>query len=101
MTDETYCGWPNKETWLAALWLTNEEPVSWHVSDLGAQAVAKYPDDADMARLEYARSLEINFDLRDSDLIQALPGFYRDLLGTAWHRVDWEALAGVWLEDFV
>ena len=74
--------------------------VAWHVSHLGGEALAKYPDDADMARMEYARSLESNFDLRDSDLIQALPGLYRDLLSAAWHRIDWEALAGTWLEDF-
>lgn len=103
MTEETYNGWPSRETWMAALWLSSEESLWQHVGHLGAQALAKYPnpDDADLARLEYARSLETEFDLRDSDLVQALPGLYRDLLGAAWYRIDWEALAGTWLEDAV
>ena len=51
--------------------------------------------------MEYARLLEGTFDLLGEDIITSLPGLYRDLLGTAFHRVDWDTLARTWLEDFV
>lgn len=96
MTDETYKGWPNRETWLADFWITKDDLTRSHAQNLAEQALAKHPDDADMILMEYARSLEFDFDLRSSDLIRALPSFYRDLLSSAWSRIDWEALAKKW-----
>ena len=31
MTNETYNGWTNRETWLANLWLTNDQGIYEHV----------------------------------------------------------------------
>lgn len=93
MTDNTYNGWPNRETWLTALWLTNEEPVEWTVNTLKAEAQTKYPDDPKLAAAVFADLLLEAFGTPTLS-----EGLYGDLLGTALARVDWLELATVWSE---
>lgn len=80
MTDESYNGWTNRESWLVALWLDNDEYTQ------GACAEIAKSHASDMAAGEAIRDL-----IENDDLFGELPvtGFLADLISGALARVDW------------
>ena len=89
MTDKTYNGWTNRETWLVNLWLTSDmhDPEFYEAvracktaSD-GAEEIANYMD-----------------NLMD---IEAMPtqGMFHDLLTGALRNVNWYEIAKNWREE--
>lgn len=102
MTDETYQGWSNRETWAVNLHLSNDEGLCYEVNEFAeeAKAAAGWRTLAD--RLESWVSDEL-----------LSPAWWRDEMGTAmpegietmrsevgslW-RVDWGEIAKAWLEN--
>jgi len=78
-TISTYNGWSNRETWLASLWLNNDE-VSY---DLLQQAQSA--GDSNFARADWLES-----SLRDQlENIAGDASLWCDLLNTAFHNVNW------------
>jgi len=79
MTQETYQGWTNRETWCVALWLNNEQGLQEGARDACNQE--------DEMIHEAAKSLEDYVD----DLLedQELPGMMRDLINCCLARVNW------------
>lgn len=80
-----YNGWPNKETWLVNLWLSNEPVTEAYCREIAARK-RDVPRVADALRewIEGANPL----------LKQGLTsGLYADLLSTALGHVDWDELA--------
>ena len=78
----TYNGWPNYETWLVNLWLSNDESTynHWRV------------EASKLSEWELARVLETSHKDTSYDLTGAV-GMWADLVGAALSRVDWQAIA--------
>lgn len=75
----TYNGWSNRETWLAGLWLTNEEASF----DLLRQAIKYSCDSSEQAAwLEESLRLQLDCEAGDANL-------WSDLLTTAFGRINW------------
>jgi hypothetical protein len=89
MTENTYNGWRNRETWLVNLWLTNDEYTLADVSNL-----VRWAED----RREATDSLADYVDqLCFGDEVQA--SLADDLLRSALGAVDWAEIVRAFLED--
>jgi hypothetical protein len=75
----TYNGWRNRETWLASLWLTNDQASYWVL-----QAALREQGDS----FDKANWLEQQLrDQLDGEAGEA--SMWSDLLSTAFARIDW------------
>ena len=78
-TTSTYNGWSNRETWLASLWLTNDQGSY----NLLLEAIRA--GDSDFARADWLES-----QLREQLAEEAgNASMWSDLLNTAFHRINW------------
>ena len=94
MSDSTYNGWKNYETWNVKLWLDNEYGSYIEVTDQAKQAV-----EAETERYEFADWLK---DYVEEILFpeDAEPsGLAADLLRGALSDVDWFEIAEAYLSD--
>ena len=79
MEDVTYNGWSNRETWLASLWLNNDEGS--YALLLEAERQGEEPfDRADWLERQLREQL-------DDEACEA--NMWSDLLSTAFNRVNW------------
>lgn len=90
MTDETYNGWTNRESWLFSLWLDNEQGTHEWCRELAATCTS------DMAAGERIREA-----IEDEQLLGDLPdsGFLADLVNGALARVDWRSIGNHFREE--
>lgn len=79
MSNNTYNGWANRETWLVNLWLTND-------------------GDRDAATDTLSQTLEQQHDDALTD-IGGLGGVFADLLTGALARVEWREIAEHCIND--
>lgn len=77
---QTYNGWKNRETWLAFLWLTNDQP-SYSVLQEACTMDAPDWEKAEWLRDTLSYQLEDEIDE---------PCMWRDLLHHAFASVDWQ-----------
>ena len=82
---ENYNGWKNRETWVVALWLNNEQDL-YNV----CRAIVKVND-----RFK-ARDMIEDMVRRQSPITC---GMYADLINHALWQVDWDAIAKSFMED--
>jgi hypothetical protein len=78
-TVTNYNGWSNRETWLASLWLNNDE----HSYQVLQKAISLDADDYEQAGWPQSRL--------HNQLVceQGEASMWSDLLATAFHRIDW------------
>jgi len=75
----TYNGWSNRETWLASLWLNNDQGSYEMLAEVLARS------ESDFKKAEWLKS-EIEEEMYDLPLEASL---WSDLLGTALTSVNW------------
>jgi hypothetical protein len=96
MTDETYNGWPNRETWAFMLWIDNDEGLYNEAREWVARSAGKELRDTDARAFGelIIAALEESFKAGNEAAILPL----RDI-GSTW-RIDWQRVAEALTEDF-
>lgn len=81
MTDTTYNGWKNKETWLVNIWYMDSMP--------------DYFADSDQYHVEPNELEEsVQYIAEECEALSQLPaGLLSDFIQTCWGEVDWYSLA--------
>jgi hypothetical protein len=91
MSDKTYNGWRNYETWNVKLWLDNDEGSGGYWAEQAEQAVKRFGDNATWTLAQQLKN-ELNEGAPDLGA-----SCYADLLNAALGEVDWHEIA----ESFV
>lgn len=101
MTDKTYNGWSNYETWLVKLWMDNDQGSYeyWRaaVQDAWAHPIENQFIESrkDRARIALADMLKTEHE----DALPDVQGFAADLLNAAMSEVDWHEIASSLMDD--
>lgn len=85
--NQSYNGWTNRQTWLANLWLSNDQATYAQIEDLIAQADNLY---------QGAQAIQ-DFVEKFNPLAEEVT-LYCDLLNTALSAVDWMEIAKAFAE---
>ena len=87
-----YNGWANYETWLVNVWIDNDFGSDyWH-----EVATELYEhDDPDKSRRLLADQMENEIGEHTPEL----KGLYADMLNAAFSEVDWDEIAGHYIDD--
>ena len=104
MTDQTYNGWTNYETWLVNLWMDNEQGSQDYyreqARDIYDDAQAKpYLTRAEVARIHFADWLQQEHE--DNRPEMPASGVYYDLLSGALSEVNWDEIARHYIDAIV
>lgn len=91
MTDKTYNGWTNYETWLTNLWIQNDQHLYAALHDEVTSAENLY--DAKQALQAW---LDNEYDLFVEERGH---GLFQDLLNAALSNVDWYDIAKNWRNE--
>jgi len=94
MSDTTYNGWTNYETWCVNLWLTNED-TRW-LDELADEMLGELDGDVVAAVAELADYLA---EQHDEAVPPEVTGVFADLLGSALRRVNWHEIAQYFIDD--
>ena len=105
MTDETYNGWTNYETWNYKLWMDNDAG-SYEYWRERAQAMSdcavpahKWESEMDAAIHDLAVDLESNCEEYLENWMGTQSGPFADLLNAAVGRIEWREIAESLLND--
>ena len=114
MSDETYNGWKNYETWAVGMYLDgNYDGASTYYAALETvrdvigrdHPTSEYWTVAESRRYNVADALKDlveeynNPHMIDDDHPEQLSGLVADLFGAALSSVDWHELADAWIEN--
>lgn len=95
MSDTTYNGWSNYETWVVNLWIDNEESSQKRWVERAAELVQGAIDDepAEDPKTIALDTLADELEAEHDDATPELSGVFSDLLTHALGRVDWREIA--------
>lgn len=99
MTDETYNGWTNRETWAVSLYVENDHSM---YADR-QQLLSEWTEDTDVATAarEWFEGVIDSWDEIAEDSPEGtrfLLNMLRDI-GSLW-RVNWQELGTTWIDDY-
>lgn len=80
---QTYNGWSNYETWLANLWLTNDESSYALLREATSKDAWRTYEQADWLEMMLRYQLDDEIDV---------PCLWQDLLRVAFGRIDWSEI---------
>lgn len=106
MSERTYNGWTNYETWNVKLWIDNEEGSYNYWRERSQEAWDKAKgEDLKERTLEAERTIELalkdEFEEAEADLLKRAgceASVWADLLGTALSEVNWREIADSMIE---
>lgn len=107
MTEKTYNGWTNYETWLVKLWIDNEEGSSRYWADRAVEIYERFADEDDTFTKAENAAFELQDELKDQHEEAAeqsgvpTSGFVADLFNAAMSEVNWHEIATSLIEDNV
>lgn len=103
MTDKSYNGWTNYETWCVNMWLANDESLCNEAAERAADVAGETESRSSYWTLEESHRYTLAQNFKDwvcDDLAPDLgASFAADLLGSALENVDWDEIATSWLEE--
>jgi hypothetical protein len=106
--DRTYNGWTNYETWCVALWLDNEQGSYHYWREQAEEHWKNAPSCEQVRKGIWTREEAAKFNLADQlrdEIRENAPlqeaSMYSDLLTSALDEVNWNEIAGNWLEDWI
>ncbi len=95
MTDKTYNGWTNYETWNCALWIDNDQGSHEYLTEQARDILGRNDWGKDEARADLADAIESFVDEQRPDV----SGMFADLLSAAIGAIEWRELADHYLSD--
>lgn len=99
MDDKTYNGWTNYETWLVKLWIDNEQGDQERWIEAAREAMAEPTKVSlggrDLTAYHLGQLMKDEF----TEATPELEGFWADLLNSALSEVNWQEIAGSFLDD--
>jgi hypothetical protein len=98
MEDKTYNGWNNYETWVAKLWMDNDQSTQEAIEEMAQEELDSAEGDKEEAAQSMATRLESMHDEALADIV-GVTGVFSDLLQHALGRVDWREIAENILAD--
>jgi hypothetical protein len=96
MTDQSYNGWSNYETWCVNLWLTNEEGSDSYCRELAQQCIEDaFDEDNDDATIQDAATQAMAGQLESyhDEFMPEVSGVFKDLLMASLGAVNWHEIA--------
>ncbi len=94
MERKEYSGWTNYETWLANLWMDNDEGLEEYWRERALRCAVDSTDAEEAADM-FAGELEADADER-AEQIEG-PGFMADLIRAGLREVNWQEIAEHWI----
>lgn len=104
MSEKTYNGWTNYETWNLALWIDNEQGSQEYWRERAAECFKDARGMADItgddrerdARAALAEELKSQ---TEENVPEIGNSFYADVLNAAISEVNWYEIAGNWIDE--
>lgn len=97
MERKEYNGWTNYETWLANLWMDNDQGSQEYWRERAENACDEATDRDEAIEL-LASELESDMDDRIEECVGA-QGVLAEFLRTSADEVDWQDIARHWVDD--
>jgi hypothetical protein len=97
MTDTTYNGWTNYETWNVALWIDNEQGSYEYWRDRARDALTECDNDKDDATATLADWLAD--EIKDGNPLNGQASLYSDILRAALSETNWYEIAENWIDE--